>query len=253
MKKANHLIIYPGRFHPPHPGHFLAWRWITNEFGAGRPDDFRRKFNTPLAVIATSDHREDPRRQPFTFEEKKALFAFRGIKHVRQARQPYRPKEITERFDPKNTLLTFTVCEKDLTGEDSRFANIGMKKDGTPSYFQKWPGWEKGLKPMSEHAYIVTTPVFEFSVSNGRGKTLRFKSGSEVRDAYRRLDETGRKALIESLYGKHDDKVQRLFDQKLAGGDQGGNSPPAPDPAGKPQTVSHGRGRDEDPDTSGTP
>ena len=226
MKKANHLIIYPGRFHPPHPGHFQAWRWITGEFGAGRPDWFRDKFETPKAVIATSDHREDPDRQPFTFAEKKEIFKFRDIGTVQHARQPYRPKEITDGFDPKNTLLTFTVCEKDLTGEDSRFANIGTKKDGSPSYFQKWPGWKKGLRPMAEHAYIVVTPIFDFPVSNGEGQTRKFKSGSEVREAFRRFNEKGQRALIESLYGKYDEKLHKLMAERL-GAQRGGDAPQA--------------------------
>lgn len=197
-----HLVIFPGRFQPPHPGHFLTCNWL------------REQFPNADIYVATSNHMEDRNRSPFSFEEKKAMFGMAGINGVHHARQPYKAKEICERYDASKTILTYSVCKKDMESEERRFGSIGMKKDGTPSYFQPWPGSDGDFRPAAEHAYIMPTPVFDFNV-NVNGSARRFSSATEIRSVFPQLNESGQKTLIESLYGKYDEKIHQLFIDRL--------------------------------------
>ena len=189
------LLIYPGRFQPPHPGHSMACRWL------------REQFPNADAFIATSDHR-DPGRSPLSFKEKRRIFEFMGIGGVRHAREPYRAREICEGYDPQRTLLTYSVCRKDMEGREARFGSIGLKKDGTPSYFQPWPGPHGEFRPASEHAYIVPTPVFKFTLEI-KGRRTEMTGASQFREMFPDLDDEGRADAAKSLYGEFD---QGIFD-----------------------------------------
>jgi len=187
--------LLPGRFQPPHIGHMKAWQHMRNEF-----DD---------AYIVTSD-KVDPPRSPFNFAEKKSLFMHAGVpsNHIIQVKNPYQATEIVSKFDADSTVVVFGVSEKDMA-EDPRF-KFGPKKDGTPGFLQPYKKNQGDLKPVSQHAYVVTVPTFKFNVA---GKPMR--SATEFRANFAKADDSTQAKMITDLYGKYSDKIHALMREKI--------------------------------------
>ena len=76
----NHVVVYPGRFHPFHKGHASVYNSLVKQFGAGN------------VYIATSD-KVDPPKSPFTFDEKVQMMIHAGVpaNAIVKTAQPYRP------------------------------------------------------------------------------------------------------------------------------------------------------------------
>ena len=179
----NHLVIYPGRFHPFHKGHASVYNTLVKQFGAGK------------VFIATSD-KVAPPKSPFSFEEKKQMMLLTGIpaSAIVQTKNPYQALEVVEKYDPKNTILMFAVSEKDMA-EDPRFS-FKVKKDGSPSYFQ--PAG-KNMLPLEKHGYIITVPTLSFKVL---GQPM--KSATEFRSNFASADEDTQQKMLADLFGKYD-------------------------------------------------
>ena len=126
---------------------------------------------------------------------------------VVQTTNPYMATEIVEKYDLDKTQVIFAVSEKDMQGDKPRF-KFGVKKDGTPSYFQ--PYNDKSSDNALKHAYITTLPTADFTIL---GKDIN--SASQIRELYKNSDEKGRRDLIQDLYGSMDEEVKRIFDNKL--------------------------------------
>ena len=90
------LAIYPGRFQPWHRGHYQVYQWLKDKFGD--------------AVIATSNKVEAPK-SPFNFEEKKRMMVLAGVPSgkVKHVVNPYISSEILKEYDPKTTVLVFSI------------------------------------------------------------------------------------------------------------------------------------------------
>ena len=191
----NKLIIYPGRFHPFHKGHFASYQYLTKEYGNDN-------------VYIGTTNAQAPLTSPFSFDEKRQMMELLGVPadKIVQVRNPYRSEEITGRVtDPTNTVLIYGLSEKDV----GRFSFT--KKDGTPGYMQPYPRDEAQLKPMTEHAYVVLTPTVTFKVL---GKDAN--SASQIRSAYATADDATRKQILKDLYGKVDPRIKEIFDAKMA-------------------------------------
>ena len=189
------VVLYPGRFQPPHIGHMKAWEWLKGEYGN--------------ATIVTSD-KVDPPRSPFNFQEKKALMMHAGVPSdsIVQVRNPYLANEIVDKMDKDSFVLIFAVSEKDMA-EDPRF-RFGPKKDGSPSYFQSYKDNMNDLKPASQHGYITTVPTFNFNVL---GKPMR--SATEFRAQFAQADDNTQAQMIEGLYGSYSDEIHNLMKAKI--------------------------------------
>ena len=188
------VVIYPGRFHPFHKGHKSVYDTLVKRFGNER------------VFIATSA-KVDPPKSPFTFEEKRAMIALTGVdpSRVIQTKSPYQATEITDNYDPQNTIALFAVSDKDMA-EDPRFS-FKPKKDGSPSYYQ--PA-QKEMKSLDTHGYIITVPTLSFNVL---GKPMR--SATEFRANFAKADSETQKAMITDLFGKYDSKVHNTMTQKI--------------------------------------
>ena len=197
------LVIYPGRFQPFHKGHKAVYDHLVSKYDN--------------VYIATSD-KVDPPRSPFSFEEKKKMMELTGMDttNVVLTKSPYQALEITQNFDPENTILMFAVSEKDMA-EDPRFA-FKPKKDGSPSYFQN--AKDGNLQPMSKHGYILTVPTFKFDVL---GQPM--KSATEIRSSFSTLDVGSKKKLIQDLFGNFSVDVFKLMSDKVTESAQHGNHP----------------------------
>ena len=173
------VVIYPGRFQPFHLGHAAMYsllgmcfpyadRWIATSGKVG-PDS------------------------PFNFEERKSLAQLAGIPgdRIAEVKNPYIASEILANYDATTDRVIFVVSEK-----DANRLKFGVKKDGSPTYLQKWQQ-NMEMKPFDTkngHAYVTIMPVMHFEVA---GDTV--SSASEIRAML--ADESKKQQVIENLYG----------------------------------------------------
>ena len=171
MKK---LVIIPGGFHPFHAGHKALYDAARDTFPSA-----------DIYVAATADTSS----RPFPFEVKKKLARIAGVDGHRfiQVKSPFRAEEITQHYDPANTVLIFARSEKD---RDQQPRAGGIKKDGTASYLQ--PFKRNGLQPMNQHGYMVYLPTVQF----GPGMT----SATEIRAKWPTMDAEQKSNLVQQLY-----------------------------------------------------
>jgi len=168
------IVIMPGGFHPFHAGHAALYKSAVDAFK-----------NADVYVAATNDTKTRP--FPFAIKEKLAKLAGVADKHFVQVKSPFKSEEITSQYNPNEDVLIFVRSEKDKTEQPKPG---GTKKDGTPAYFQPYTG--KNLQPFSKHAYIAYLPTVEF----GPG----IKSATEIRNAWPKLDDRRKTAMVMSLY-----------------------------------------------------
>lgn len=169
------VIIMPGGFHPFHAGHYALYKQAQDAFPGA-----------DVYVAATNDTSA----RPFPFAVKEKLAKLAGVKpgHFVQVKSPFQAREITANLDPENTQLIFVRSQKDA---DKPPQAGGVKKNGEPSYLQPLEG-QGELAPMNQHAYMAYLPTVEF----GPGMT----SATEIRNAWPRLNEKRKTALVMSLY-----------------------------------------------------
>ena len=168
------LVIMPGGFHPFHAGHKALYDAARDTFPSA-----------DIYVAATADTSS----RPFPFEVKKKLARIAGVDGHRfiQVKSPFRAEEITQHYDPANTVLIFARSEKD---RDQQPRAGGIKKDGTASYLQ--PFKRNGLQPMNQHGYMVYLPTVQF----GPGMT----SATEIRAKWPTMDAEQKSNLVQQLY-----------------------------------------------------
>jgi hypothetical protein len=193
MKK---LVIIPGGFHPFHAGHKALY------------DAAREAFPSADVYIAAT---ADTSTRPFSFDLKKKLARIAGIDAHRfiQVKSPFQAKEITQHYDPKDTVLIFARSEKDREQQPQAG---GIKKDGTAAYLQ--PYRRNGLEPMSKHGYMVYLPTVQF----GPGMT----SATEIRAKWPDMQPAEKTRLVQQLYPDTQQKTQladvivKMFDTVMA-------------------------------------
>lgn len=190
----NVIAIYPGRFQPFGKHHYDAFKWLSGKFGNDK------------TFIATSD-KIDPPKSPLSFKEKQQIISKYGIgDRVVMVKNPYKAEEITQKFDPKDTALVFMVGEKDMK-EDPRF-RIGMKKDGTPGYFQKYTD-PKNMEGFDKHGYLIVAPHVSYEIP-GIGEM----SGTNIRKAL--SDPKSTKEQFIGIFGWYDPNIEKVLKNKFS-------------------------------------
>ena len=202
----NVIVVYPGRYEPPHKGHKSSY------------DELQKTFPGAKIIIATSGI-VAPVTHPFKFEDKVALFSKLGVpaSNIMLSKSPYQVPELRTELNEEeqaNTVLIFAVSKKDqrsdpAAGVKPRFA-FGVKKDGSKSYMQPYPGSVKQCQPMTKHAYVYETGTKTFKVL---GKDA--EGATAIRDAYANGNDNDRRQIIHDLYGTDDAAIKDLFDQRL--------------------------------------
>jgi hypothetical protein len=179
MKK---LVIIPGGFHPFHAGHKALY------------DAAREAFPSADVYVAAT---ADTSTRPFSFDLKKKLARIAGIDAHRfiQVKSPFRAEEITQHYDPKETILIFARSDKDREQQPQAG---GIKKDGTAAYLQ--PYRRNGLEPMNKHGYMVYLPTVQF----GPGMT----SATEIRAKWPEMQPAEKVRLVQQLYPDTQQKTQ---------------------------------------------
>ena len=188
---AKEIVIFPGGFHPIHPGHVSVYNALKKAFPAAD------------VYIASSDSTKE---RPFPFDDKKVLATAAGIptdKFV-EVVSPYKAMEITKNYDPSKDLLIFGLSAKDA----NRLSYT--KKDGTAGYFQKYvPGTV--MDPFEQHAYVYIAPTVTFKLM---GQAV--SSASIIRKMYGEADDAAKHEILKELYPKGDPKkIKTIFDRAL--------------------------------------
>lgn len=198
------FIIYPGRFHPFHKGHKGVYDYLSTKYGGND------------VYITTTDKVELPK-SPFTFDEKRKMMTLTGVplNKIIQVRQNYNLSDIQSKvpIDINRDSIIFAVSEKDMV-EDPRFSKF-TKKDGSPSYLQLLPKNLTRLQPAITHGYIDTVPTTDFTVLG-----MPARSASQLRSQYSKLGDDQKKRFIIDLFGKYDDDVYNILNNKLSNGGQ---------------------------------
>lgn len=187
----NIIMIYPGRFQPMGKHHAGVYKELAKRFG---------EENT---FIATTNKVALPK-SPLNFVEKLKVINKHGIKNVVNVKNPYKAEEITKRFDPETTAVLFAVGDKDMR-ENPRF-RIGFKKNGQPSYFQKYSENEGNLKPYTEHGYLYVAPHISLDVP-GYGEM----SGTTLRRALANAS----KEDFQNIMGFFDPDIYEMLKEKF--------------------------------------
>ena len=195
------FVIYPGRFHPFHKGHKGVYNYLSTKYGGND------------VYITTTDVVELPK-SPFSFDEKAKMMTLTGVpkNKIIKVKNNYNLQNLVSQIpiDINRDSIIFVVSEKDMA-EDPRFSRF-TKKDGSPAYLQPIPKNLDKLQPAITRGYIDTVPTTDFTVL---GKPAR--SASELRSQYGILNPQQRKSFIKDLFGKYDDNVYNIMNNKLGG------------------------------------
>lgn len=193
----NLVVIYGGRFQPFHKGHRAVYDYLVKHYGRD-------------AVWITTSNKQELPKSPFSFADKAYFMQMQGIPmdRVVETSQPYRAPELTQQFDPANTVLLIALSEKDMA-DDPRF-KTGYKKDGNPTYFQPMPKNLAQAAGMDQHGYLVVAPTVTFTVL---GQPMR--SATEVRAQYAQADQETRKKIIADLFGRWTAEAEDIMNSKL--------------------------------------
>jgi len=192
------IALLPGRYQPFHKGHKANYDFLVKTFGDQN------------VYVATSDS-QAPLTSPFTFVDKEMMMNKLGIpvSKIIKSKNPYVAEEFVDEIQDKdNTALIIAISKKDM-GDNPRFT-FGKRKDGKLTYLQPMPKKLKDMKPMSEHAYVLVTPVTKFRI---RG--IDADSASAIRKIYMKGSDEDREQIIADLYGESYPDIKEVFDHKI--------------------------------------
>lgn len=191
------VVIYPGGFHPFHPGHASVYDHLLKKFPGA-----------DVYVAATNTTTE----RPFTFDEKKFLANQSGVPMDRfvQVKSPYSAEEITRNYDPDRTILIFALSNKDV---DRATKLVAPKKDGSPSKMQPFDELAKH-NSMTQNAYVYLAPTEDFYLGGEKAN-----SASKIREKYANASDEERRDMISDLYplAKMPKRIKKILDKVLLG------------------------------------
>ena len=196
------IVVYGGRFQPPHKGHKASYDHLVDRFGA--KSVFMSSYDKPIGP-------EDP----FAWNEKKRIATSMGVPSNKfvNIRNPYTESAIHDvlPYDRKDTILIVALSEKDgdrLVNNHRDDEGYAIKKDGSRQAIQWLPN--DPLPVASGHYYVVATPTVEFPI---QGKDI--SSASEIRNMYATATPNKRSQILIDLYGESTPALRQMFDNRL--------------------------------------
>ena len=186
---AKVIVVYGGGFQPFHAGHLSSYLEAKEAFPKA---DF---------YVAASN---DTKTRPIPFNDKQFLAQQAGVSSpFVQVKAPINPKEILDRYSPKQDIFILVRSERDPVGY--------TKKDGSPGYYQPFVSLDK-CEPFGYHGYVFVTHKKEFKLN---GQVVY--SGTQVRDMYANNDDKGRLNIIKQLYPKSSEQgaIKQMLDKYI--------------------------------------
>lgn len=190
------IVIFPGRFQPPHPGHLHGYLELVNKFGAEN-------------VYISMTEKTDLAKSPFLYDERVAIFTdILGIpsNKILKVTKQYKVKELSDNMNLKpNTAIVFAVSDKDI--KENKFS-VGRDKEGTESYMKEYKN--DIVDTFMHHSYIIKYPSIEFNL---HGQLIH--SATQLRELFRKSSVAKQKKLFEEIYGKLDERIFKMFLDKF--------------------------------------
>lgn len=186
---AKVIVVYGGGFQPFHAGHLSSYLEAKQAFP-----------NADFYVAASNDTKT----RPIPFNDKQFLAQQAGVSDpFVQVVAPINPKEILDRYSPKQDIFILVRSERDPVGY--------TKKDGSPGYFQPFTSLDK-CEPFGYHGYVFVTHKKEFKLN---GQVVY--SGTQVRDMYANSDDKGRQLIVKQLYPQsgQQDTIKQMLDKYI--------------------------------------
>ena len=202
VMKTNLIAIYPGRFQPPHRGHFAVYKFLANKFG---------KHNTYIATSNKTDiddfgqvFKSGPQKgqykqvkSPFTFDEKKEIwtnmFGVNSSRIIECENPAFNPTEILNN-QPLYTSYVVAVGKKDL----ERYTKN--------TWYEELPEDFSELKPFTRGGYYINMNTMEGGLN-----------ASKVRYSLSTKQPLERIELFKMLYNKFNADIYTMITKKLVG------------------------------------
>lgn len=180
MKK---IFAFQGRFQPFGPHHFKIYKKLSDVNGVEN-------------VFIVTSNAQGPT-NPLTFLEKKAVMAQYGIppNQIVCCKSPYKPVELTQRFNPNKDSLIVCCGEKDK----------GRINTNNGSYYTDYMG-QVYTKPFKTQGYLYTIPHQKLNYGNQE------ISGTVLRELLPNLNPNEFKDLV----GWYNKEIHELFKRKFA-------------------------------------
>jgi hypothetical protein len=189
------VVIYPGRFQPFHLGHRDVF------------ESLQAKYGRDNVYIATSNKTELPK-SPFNFTDKTVLMHAAGVPNDRilEVKSPY---ILPPQFDPASTVFVVAVGAPDA----DRLKPGSYKKDGQPSYYQKFEDLSK-CQTADKHGYVIIAAERK-KVITINGQQYDASHGTENRALWNSIrgDAKARGEYLLQMYGRNDPEVGRILDK----------------------------------------
>ena len=198
------LVVYGGRFQPPHKGHLASYQQLASKFGSN-------------SVFMASANKDLGAKDPFSWAEKKKIATSIGIpanKFV-EVKNVYNMDFIAQAipFNAKDTVVILALSQKDadrLVGKNVDSEGYSVKKNGERAAIQSV---RKDMEPASSghmYAFVTDTETFTVGGHNITGAT-------EIRDMYKNANDKQRGAILHDLYGKKANaQIKQIFDKRLS-------------------------------------
>lgn len=123
------VIVYPGRFHPPGPHHFAAYRSLR---------DVASKIGAKV-VVAMSGVEGDSK-HPYSFNKRKKIWqkAFPDVELVKiKESDMYKPDSIVKNGKYSSFVYIVSLGDKDQQGDKPRISIGGVNKQGESKFFKQ--------------------------------------------------------------------------------------------------------------------
>jgi hypothetical protein len=237
----DYIVIYGGRFQPPHSGHYAIYNYLTKLFNPNKVlistsnktdiellnkfkknlEDYKIRYNSWLEKKTKAEEKgnkiplepKKPSETPpelksfFNFEEKKLIwtkmFGVSSDKIQYSAVPAFQPKEILSTMDEKTAFIAVTSEKDNERYTVSSFFEPYPIEGGKPVPFENI---KDKLYPWSEKGYYIILPQMEGGIS-----------ASKVRNTFMDSDksEDEKKNFFKTIYKKYDEEIYNLINNKL--------------------------------------
>lgn len=187
------IVAYSGEFQPFHKMHYEIYNRLVDKFG---------KENV---YVVTGENADEPT-QPMSFVDKEyvitELFNI-DEDHIEQVENPFIPKELLKKFNPKTTSFIAVV------------SNTDAEQLEKSEYFKKYDD-DIALKSYREEGYFLSEPEVGISIGN---QTLTDSQLTQVLTSADTPDEVKDK-ILRTIYPTENKAVFDLIKNKMSGSDQ---------------------------------
>ena len=194
------LVTYPGRFQPFHMGHKEVFDKLSAQFGRD-------------SVYIVTSNKTNASDSPFNFSDKVQLMTAAGVPADRiiEVSNTY---NIPPQFESqKNELIFITAVG---APDAKRLAPDTTKKDGNPSYFKSWQGFDSAVTA-DQHGYVVVMPEEQKSIKIGN-QTFDVSHGTDNRNLWKSISRNAKKRTeyLVQMYGRADPSIAKILDKILS-------------------------------------